>query len=228
MSKPYPSIESASNIYRDTNFISENTSTCVHVNLNSENIKFNKKIIESQIYPEKSGKSLEAPKWLNCIMFLICTILSFGNLYVYNMPQALQTPFEEDLGIKADKTNTFYAAYGIPNTFLAFFTGSLVNMIGKKKSLILAMVLMVAGQLLFSYGILVGSYWIMLIGRVIFGLGGENIIVVQFIMINRWFRTNYLSAANGFCCIFNSLGLTTSSYVIPKTYVYFNGDYIMV
>jgi len=62
----------------------------------------------------KLGK--EIPKWILYTLLLSTTTICFGNYYVYDFPQALQTPFNDILHIGPKATNLFYSAYGLPNT----------------------------------------------------------------------------------------------------------------
>jgi len=55
---------------------------------------------------------------------------------VYDFPQALQTPFNDKLGIGPNDTNLFYAAYGLPNTVLTFFGGLFITCMGDRTALL--------------------------------------------------------------------------------------------
>ena len=69
----------------------------------------------------------EPPKWLIYTLLIATTTICFGNYYVYDFPQALQTPFQDKLGIGPNDTNLLYSAYGLPNTVLTFFGGAFIG-----------------------------------------------------------------------------------------------------
>jgi hypothetical protein len=58
--------------------------------------------------------------------------------------------------------------------FLPFFGGLLLDSIGMKFGIILFIVISTIGQLVFYIGSVKEVFWLSLMGRVIFGLGGES------------------------------------------------------
>lgn len=68
--------------------------------------------------------------------------------------------------------NLLYAVYSFPNVVIPILGGILIDKIGARVVLILTAGLCVIGQLVFSYGGFFNSFAIMLVSRVIFGLGG--------------------------------------------------------
>lgn len=70
-------------------------------------------------------------------MLYLCCILTCGNYFCYDCPAALQTQLEDDLGISTTKYALLYSAYAIPNMFMPFFGGILVDRIGKNRTLLI-------------------------------------------------------------------------------------------
>ena len=58
----------------------------------------------------------------------------------------------------------------------------------------------------------------MFTGRVIFGLGGENNLVVQCFIVEKWFTGRMLSLAFGIVMVFNQTGTTFNNYLTPFIY----------
>lgn len=170
----------------------------------------------------------EIPKWLLYTMLIMTTGLCFGNYYVYDFPQALETPFMEVQGITPDATNLFYAAYGLPNTVLTFFGGIFIQWMGDQKSQLLFTSLVFIGHGIFGLGTVFNNYWMMFMGRVIFGLGGENNLVVQCFIVEKWFSGRLLSVAFGLVMVFNLLGTTVNNYVTPFTFDATGGNFSTV
>jgi MFS family permease len=82
----------------------------------------------------------------------------------------------------------------------------MVSRIGDKLSLLVFTMAIWIGSVIFAFGIWAESYTYMVIGRVIFGLGGENMITAQMICIAKWFRGKFLSAAIGISLVFCYFG----------------------
>lgn len=70
-----------------------------------------------------------------------------------------------------------YAVYAYPNMILPLFGGIFLDTIGMKWGILLFSSFLVVGQLVFMVGGFLQSFGVMLAGRVIFGLGGENLSV---------------------------------------------------
>jgi hypothetical protein len=67
-----------------------------------------------------------------------------------------------------------------PNIILAFFGGFLIDrVLGIRASALIFCTLIFLGQLVFAVGVQMREYWMCLLGRFIFGLGGENLAVSQ-------------------------------------------------
>jgi len=68
-----------------------------------------------------------------------------------------------------------YSIYSYPNIILPLFGGFLVDSIGIRTGVILFSTLICIGQAVFALGCSAGAYWLALLGRFIFGLGGESL-----------------------------------------------------
>ena len=96
--------------------------------------------------------------------------------------------------------NLFYSSYSLPNVFLPFIggtvlssfditfsitiapldiliTGYLMDLLGTRKLILVLSCLVFGGQVIFAMGIQSKAYWMMHVGRVVFGLGGETLSV---------------------------------------------------
>jgi len=66
--------------------------------------------------------------------------------------------------------------------------------------------LIVAGELMFAVGIQVKQYYLCLVGRFVFGLGGESLTVAQNNFTARWFNGPQLALAFGLVLSFARIG----------------------
>ena len=58
----------------------------------------------------------------------------------------------------------------------------------------------------------------MLLGRIIFGFGGESLTVCQCAILSQWFRNKELTLAMGVNISFSRVGSSLNSYISPKLY----------
>ena len=83
--------------------------------------------------------------------------------------------------------NLMYAVYSLPNIILPFIGGILMTKYGSSFMYFIFGLLILIGQIVFSCGIFYDSIYTVLIGRFIFGLGGECFGLPQNAMIVKWF-----------------------------------------
>ena len=136
-------------------------------------------------------RSTRPERWL--ILFLSCLLMS-GSYYCYDNPAALinqlQSRFRGTV-VAANFDYDFqllYSVYSLPNIALPLLGGVLVDRAGVRFSLLLFSTLITLGQCLFAAGGSAASMELMLIGRALFGLGGESLAVAQSALVTQWFR----------------------------------------
>ena len=80
---------------------------------------------------------------------------------------------------------------------LPFVGGHLCDVFGAARCLVVFAILLTAGQALFAFGVSVSSVPVLLLGRVVFGLGGENMTVALSTLLAEWFRGKEMAFAMG-------------------------------
>ena len=151
-------------------------------------------------------------------LFLI-SMIDFGSSYVYDIPQSLEIAFENELHIDTQKNLLFYSAYSLPNLFVSLLGGMLINKYGFRKCLVSYSLCVCTGHLLFCFAAMNDWYTGMLIGRVISGLGSENLMITQYFTSHMFFEKTYLSIAVGLDMSLSYLASVIAFYLIPKTYI---------
>jgi MFS family permease len=161
------------------------------------------------------SKNTMKSRW--AVLFLSCTIL-IANYYCYDNPSALHDQLKDRFKEQKDYElwfNLLYTVYSVPNVVLPFFGGYLVDTIGARKMIIVFAILLTLGQAVFALGCTTKSFTAMLIGRVIFGLGGESIVVTQSAMMAEWFKNAELALALGLNISVARLGSVINDNVSP-------------
>lgn len=86
------------------------------------------------------------------------------------------------------KFNLLYSVYSFPNIIIPLIGGTLIDRIGGRVVFIITCMFCVAGQFVFAMGGLHNIFWVMILGRVIFGFGGEVLQGCQSTIISNWFK----------------------------------------
>ena len=151
-------------------------------------------------------------------LFFIC-FLSFGNYFVYDNPAALQDQILDDMKVTLSDYAILYSVYSWPNVVLSIIGGFLVDAVfGIRFGAIIFSLIVTAGQAVFAMGALTGQYWLMILGRFIFGLGGENLAVCQNLYSAIWFKGDMLNMVFGIQLSISRLGSSANLWTMEKIY----------
>lgn len=155
------------------------------------------------------------------IVLAIMSLICFSQYYIYDSITPLGTLIKEQLGFSGAEYGLLFSFYAVANVFLLMllFAGVVVDWLGLKVSGILYGFLCFLGAALTALGawkglpgLLGGGYgwlhtaflpsWspelkVMLLGRMIFGVGAEAILVVNNKVLARWFKGKELAFAYG-------------------------------
>ncbi|KAF8940371.1 hypothetical protein BGZ47_007778 [Haplosporangium gracile] len=152
------------------------------------------------------------------ILALSCLLL-FGNYFAYDNPAALNTQLQKYLGMPYNDyqylLSTLYSVYSLPNTVLPFLFGSLVDRFGPQRVLLGLSACVCIGQTIFSVGVQTRQIWMMLVGRAIFGVGGESCGVAQASITTMHFRGHELAFALGLNLCIARFGSVVNTLVTP-------------
>lgn len=132
------------------------------------------------------------------ILVLIC-ILGFGNYFCYDAPSPLEKEIEGAMSVSTSQFTSLYALYSWPNVIMCFFGGLLIDrVLGFRLGAIIFLGLLLIGQMLLAFGAFAGQFWMMQLGRFVYGLGGESLSVAQNTYVVAWFKGKELNTVFGF------------------------------
>ncbi|KAI8844171.1 major facilitator superfamily domain-containing protein [Chytridium lagenaria] len=150
----------------------------------------------------------------------VVTRQTSSSAVAYDNPAALNKPLQEYLGHDYDlwqyELNLLYAVYSFPNMFLPFIGGQLVDRLDTRFVLLGFSICVCVGQTLFSIGVSYKSFGTMLVGRVLFGIGGESISVVQSSITTSWFKKKELAFALGLNLCISRFGSVVNAICSPR------------
>jgi len=130
-------------------------------------------------------------RWM---VLVFVSLAMFGNYYVYDCIAPVADLLARQLGFSDSNIGLLQAIYSIPNVFMVLIGGYVVDRIGTRKAIFIFGALCFAGSVV---TVLSGKLTVMAIGRLIFGLGAESLIVAVTTAVAKWFRGQELSFAFG-------------------------------
>lgn len=168
----------------------------------------------SRDYLQKAGHL----RWL--ILALSCFIM-FGNYYAIDNPSALNRQLKSWMADTSDAEfeyhlNLLYTVYSAPNIILPFIVGRSLDRYGSRSFLAGLSLLMCLGQTIFSLGVAGKSWMWMMIGRLVFGLGGESLAVAQSRLVTEWFLGKELGLAIGLNLSVARIGTVFNNNASPR------------
>jgi len=161
------------------------------------------------------------PAFFRWLVLVVLSLICFAQYYVYDSITPLATLIKHDLGFSGSDYGLLFSYYAVANVFLlmVLVAGVVVDKLGLPTSGVLYGLLCLLGALLTALGATVGvsggfggahgwlataflPAWspalkIMLLGRMIYGVGAEAILVVNNKVLARWFKGKELAFAYG-------------------------------
>ncbi|KAG8332077.1 Major facilitator super domain-containing protein 1 [Homalodisca vitripennis] len=123
------------------------------------------------------------------------------------------------MGLSTAEFTLLYAVYAWPNVLLCFIGGFLIDRVfGIQFGTILYAFIVVIGQLIFAAGAYSDSFGLMLVGRFVFGIGGESLAVAQNNYAVVWFMGKELNTVFGLQLSFARVGSTVNLVVLGPLY----------
>lgn len=149
-------------------------------------------------------------------LFFQCFIL-VGQKYCFDNPQALQSALTspEFLGLSSAQYNLLYSSYSFPNMVVPFVGGLIIDKLSIRVALFLFSTTVIVGQIVVLIGGSLMNFTCMIVGRFLFGLGGECLAVTQTSSIAKWFKSRELALALALALGCNRMGSLLNSCLTP-------------
>ena len=114
----------------------------------------------------------------------LVSLLMFGNYYVYDSIGPVAAQLESELGFSDSQIGTLNAIYSFPNIFLVLIGGLIVDKFGASRVGMWTTAICLLGAVLTAWQ---GNFISMALGRLLFGIGSETMIVAVTVSLALWF-----------------------------------------
>ena len=194
-------------------FLPENDNTSVKSSSN-------KKKVDKEVQTSFTSNQSFEKKSIRWVISLCDCFINISKFYCMDSPQALQTFFYRgSFHLSSTEYNLFYSIFAF-FFLLTFFSGYFVEKNGIRFSLFLFCLLCFIGQFFFTLGGTLENYPIMLIGRLIFGIGCSCVEVCQDLLISAWFFDKELALAVGLSFASCRFGSALTILITPNIMIY--------
>lgn len=128
------------------------------------------------------------------IILIFVSLAMFGNYYIYDSISPLADLLVKQLGFTDSNIGLLQGIYSVPNVLMVLIGGIIIDKIGTRISTFIFTALCLTGAIITASS---NDLTLMAIGRLVFGLGAESMIVAVTTVIGRWFKGKQLSFAFG-------------------------------
>ncbi|XP_021109284.1 major facilitator superfamily domain-containing protein 1 isoform X3 [Heterocephalus glaber] len=121
--------------------------------------------------------------------------------------------------VNTTKFMLLYAWYSWPNVVLCFLGGFLIDRVfGIRWGTIIFICFVCIGQVIFALGGIFNAFWLMELGRFVFGIGGESLAVAQNTYAVSWFKGKELNLVFGLQLSMARIGSTVNMNLMGWLY----------
>jgi MFS family permease len=168
---------------------------------------------------------------------VLISMVMFSSYYFYDVFSGIKAALQAETGISNAEYGQMYGAYSFTNSVLlmTFIGGMILDRWGIRRTGITFLAFITLGTITTAYGAssnfhasapgfhFLSSFWItyspalkmMILGRLIFGLGAETFYVVINKIIARWFKGKELALAFGISLSFGRFGTMAAMVFSP-------------
>jgi MFS family permease len=171
--------------------------------------------------PAKPSKQTGTPPSVRWLLLMSISVAYMIGTISLDMPSSLQSYFltDKDFSLNSVQFSLMFSLIGIVSFFFSIFSGIIIDINGDDNGLLIASVMLNIGQLLFTFGLHLRKFALMLFSRILLGLGAEMIPDQINVMAPVWFRNNEISFAYGVAVSFSLIGLILAQTILPGIYL---------
>jgi MFS family permease len=142
---------------------------------------------------DPTPKTAPPSLWRWSVLIAI-SVAMFGNYYAYDSIGPVADSLQRLLGFSDTQIGTLNAIYSFPNIIMVLVGGVVVDRYGTRLSTLVFALICLVGTVVTAAS---PSFPVMAIGRLLFGLGAESMIVAITVTIGQWFVGRQLGFAFG-------------------------------
>jgi len=137
----------------------------------------------------------EPGKYYRWLILIFVSLAMFGNYYIYDSISPLADVLSKQLNFTDSDIGLLVGIYSVPNIFMVLIGGIIIDRYGTRVSTFVFTALCLLGAVITAFS--GGELFWMAVGRLVFGLGAESMIVGITTVLGRWFKGKELSFAFG-------------------------------
>jgi len=131
------------------------------------------------------------------------SLMLFGSYFAYDSVGAIENTLMEVFHTDRSSIGAMYSMYSVAAFFSVLLGGFLIDRVGTRRASMLFSSLVVAGACIVAAA---PSLALLYVGRIVFGIGSESLVVAQSAILARWFTGKELALSFGVTLTVSRLG----------------------
>jgi MFS family permease len=148
-----------------------------------------------------------AYRWL---VLVVISLAMFGNYYVYDSIAPIADILKAELGFSDSQYGWLFSIYSAAAIFVLLIGGVVIDRYGTVKSTIVFGAICTFSAILM---VTTANFWVMLVARLLLGLGSEPLIVAITCALAKWFKGRELGFAFGINLTIARLGSFSADWM---------------
>ncbi|KAF2077357.1 hypothetical protein CYY_001360 [Polysphondylium violaceum] len=151
------------------------------------------------------------------VTFLIIN-LGFPLYLSYNNPTSMVKVFNNYFNLSPTQFGNLYTVYALPNLFMVFLGGIVIDMYGSNRCSIIFSGIMTLSAIFAALSTTPPTYSVLLLSRILLGIGGESLLVCVNCFITEWYPAKEISLIIGLESAWVQFGSLFAFGVLPSMY----------
>ncbi|RCH95918.1 hypothetical protein CU098_010196, partial [Rhizopus stolonifer] len=133
--------------------------------------------------------------WKYKIVALLCAMfLAMGSHFAAHTLGAMKSTIKKEFGISNSQYGILQSSVSIVNTILPLIGGIFIDAFGTIPGSIMTTVLIATGNILVAASTSTANLSMMILGRILYGIGSGTVVIVQETILSQWFQGRSLAA----------------------------------
>lgn len=176
---------------------------------------------------DKPSRLIRFKRGTACYRFtllFLSVLVVFAGYFQFDLPAITVNYILPKLNINMEQYSSIFIGYSVSNTIVPLLSGPFFGRFGKWKGVAVIATTVVIGVGIVYAGMVADSFSVVVLGRTIYGLGGESVFVGVDILVTKWFQGQEIGFAYGLIQAAGQAGSFTALYTVPPMVEHWGGD----
>jgi MFS family permease len=168
---------------------------------------------------DKPSRIFRLQRGTKCFRFtllFLSMLIVYSGYFQFDLPAITVDFLLERLKMTMEQYSTIFVGYSVSNTVVPLFSGPFFSRVGKWKGVVIISATITTGIAIVYGGVVANSYSAVVVGRTIYGLGGESVFVGIDILVTKWFQGAEIGFAYGLIQAAGQAGSFSALYSVPS------------